>query len=451
MNRRDFLKGFAALVGGVMLSNRGLDVRIEVGRPNIVFFLIDDMGWRDAGCYGSTFYETPNIDALASEGMLFTNAYASPVCSPTRASIMTGKYPARVHLTDWIAGRQPNSSYKLLRPEFEQALPLGEVTIAEALDARGYVSGYVGKWHLGKNAPYLPEGQGFDYTGDHIKSSGDDPKSVDVLTRRAIDFMEQNSRRPFFLYLSHHAVHLPIDGPDDLIAKYEAKSPSGGQGNAGYAAMTEYMDESVGRVLTRLSELGLSENTVVIFYSDNGGYSYEKSGEQVTNNSPLREGKGTMYEGGIRVPLIVRWPSRVEPGSVCDEQVMGLDLYPTVLDIAGVKDVEDLPIDGLSITGLLKGRGGLGRDAIFWHYPHYHHTTPVGAVRQGDWKLLEYFEYDQGDPARYELYNLADDIGETNDLSGTQTAKRDELAEMLRNWRISVDAHMPVPNPDYVG
>jgi arylsulfatase A-like enzyme len=451
MNRRDFLKGCAAAVGGVMLSNRGLDVRLEAGRPNVVFFLIDDMGWRDAGCYGSTFYETPNIDALASEGMLFTNAYASPVCSPTRASIMTGKYPARVHLTDFIAGKKSDPSQKLLRPEFEQALPLGEVTIAEALDARGYISGYVGKWHLGKKAPYLPEGQGFDYTGEHITSSGDDPKSVDVLTRRAIDFMEQNSRRPFFLYLSHHAVHLPIDGPAALIAKYEAKEPSGGQGNAGYAAMTEYMDDSVGRVLTRLGELGLSENTVVIFFSDNGGYSYEKSGEQVTNNSPLREGKGTMYEGGIRVPLIVRWPGHVAPGSVCDEQVMGLDLYPTVLDIAGVKDVESLPIDGLSLTGLLKGRDGLGRDAIFWHYPHYHHTTPVGAVRRGDWKLLEYFEYDQNDPARYELYNLIDDIGETNDLSGTQTAKRDELAEMLRNWRVSVDAHMPVPNPDYEG
>jgi len=451
MNRRVFLKRCAAAAGGLVLSNRALDVRIGAKRPNIVFILIDDMGWRDAGCYGSTYYETPNIDRLARQGMRFTDAYASAVCSPTRASVMTGKYPARLNLTDYIPGRTPKPSMKLLRPEFNQALPLEETTIAEALKPAGYVSACVGKWHLGKEEPFQPQAQGFYYTGEFIKKEDNDPKSIYTLTRRAIDFIERYKNQPFFLFLSHHAVHLPIEARDELIAKYEAKPPSGGQDNAAYAAMIEHMDDGVGQVMAKLGELGLDDRTIVIFYSDNGGYSYERDGKQVTSNAPLREGKGTLYEGGIRVPMIVRWPGEVKAGSVCTEPVIRADFYPTILEIAGVKDAPSREIDGVSLMGLLRQRGGFERDAIYWHYPHYHHTTPVGAIRQGNWKLLEFFEFEEGQASRVQLYNLAEDIGEQNDLAETEPDKRDELHNQLKAWRQSVNAQMPLPNPDYTG
>lgn len=432
-------------------------------RPNIVFMLIDDLGWTDVGCFGSKYYETPNIDRLAAQGMRFTDAYAAcPVCSPTRASIMTGKYPARLHLTNWIPGEGDSASHALCIPQWQQFLPLEEVTVAKVLKAAGYVSASIGKWHLGGPA-YYPEHHGFDVNvaGTHfghpvsyfwpyegkshtvagLKAGGHEGEYLtDRLTDEAEKFLDKNKDRPFFLYFAHYAVHMPLQAKAAVLEKYKAKTPQGGQKNPVYAAMVESVDDSVGRIQRKLQSLGIADNTVIVFMSDNGGL-----WPQATSNAPLRAGKGHPYEGGVREPLIINWPGSVRPGTTCGTPVSSIDFFPTLLEMAGVKSPHD--VDGRSLVPLLKQEGQLQRDAIYWHYPHYwagNLTRPFGAVRAGDWKLIESYE-NMG----VELYNLKDDIGEAHDLSKDQPKKVAQLREMLHAWRKSVGAQMPTPNPNY--
>lgn len=426
-------------------------------KPNVVFFLVDDLGWRDLGAFGSTFYETPNADRLAREGMRFTSAYAAcPVCSPTRASILAGKYPATLHLTDWIAGHKKPWA-KLSPPKFNLQLPLDEVTLAEALKPAGYVSAAIGKWHLGKEEFY-PEKQGFDlnvagtdrgsppsyFAPYKIATLPDGPEGEhlpDRLADEACRFMETNKEKPFLLYLSYYSVHTPLQAKQELIEKYTAKAkPGQAQNNAKYAGMVQSMDESVGKVLARLSDLGIADRTVVFFMSDNGGLA------KVTCNAPLRAGKGSAYEGGVREPMIVRWPGVVKPGNVCRVPVTSVDFYPTILDMAGVKGDPTHKLEGVSLVPLLKQTGGIERDAIYWHYPHYHPggATPFGAIRKGDWRLIEFYE-----DGKVELYNLKDDIGEAKDLSQAMPEKAAELRKMLDDWLKKTDAQMPTPNPEH--
>lgn len=480
MTTRTFILLLAALL--VLISGQAGNVRAADAKQqmNVVLILADDLGWTDLGCYGSEFYETPNLDRLAAQGMRFTDAYAScNCCSPTRASLLTGKYPARLHLTDWIPGTgYPRA--KLRPPKWRQELPLEEVTLAEALKPAGYATAAVGKWHLGR-APFLPQKQGFELNvaGNQSGAPGsyfwpyahDDPAKAknyhggpvpdvfeggkpgeyltDRLTDEALKFIEAKRDRPFFLYFSHYAVHTPLQGKRELIAKYQAKlRPDQKQNNPTYAAMVQSLDESTGRVLEKLETLGIADRTVVIFTSDNGGYIGYGGARGATSNAPLRLGKGSCYEGGHRVPLIVRWPGVTSADSECREPVVSADIYPTILAMTGAAGNADhnAAVDGVNLAPVLKQTGGLARDAIYWHYPHYNVApqTPYGAVRQGDYKLIE-FDEDQ----RVELYNLKQDLAETTDLA----EKMPELAATLRgklaSWRESVGAQMPQPNPNY--
>ncbi len=448
VNRREFLgrAGGAVLGGSAALAMPQVAFGAAAGgeKPNFVFILVDDMGWADLTCYGSTFYETPNIDKLAGEGMRFTDAYAAcPVCSPTRGSILTGRYPARLHLTDFIPGHLRPWA-KLTVPEFNQQLPLEEVTIAEALQPAGYVSACIGKWHLG-GPEFNPDKQGFAHTVMQAPNNND--KRVGALTDEAVGFMEANKDRPFFLYLAHHTVHIPLEARQELIDKYEAKAQGAkAQGHPTYAAMIETLDESIAQLVKTLDELKIADRTVVIFFSDNGGLiqRYDGEGSIVTSNAPLRSEKGTLYEGGIRDPLIVRWPGVVSPGSVCDVPVTSVDFYPTMLEMAAAEGDAEHVIDGESIVPVLRQTGGLERDAIYWHYPHYHHTAPCAAVRDGKYKLIEFYE-----DGALELYDLEEDIGEQDNLAAKMPRKAAELRAKLDDWRRAANAQMPTLNPSY--
>jgi len=453
MDRREFLSsaGRSALgLAGSAALLRSASARAAPGsgdRPNFVFILIDDLGWADLACYGSTYHEGPHIDKLAGQGMKFTDAYAAgPVCSPTRASILTGKYPATVNLTDFIAGHwRPYA--KLVVPRFNLQLPLEEVTLAEALKRAGYVSACTGKWHLdGRGSS--PDKHGFDVVVGRVRNNNDN--QVSGLTNKALEFIEQNKDRSFFLYLSHHTVHIPLQARKELVDKYRAKLKPGqappAQASPTYAAMIEMLDESIGQLMAKLDELKIAQRTVVIFTSDNGGLIkiFTGRGPVVTSNAPLRSEKGSLYEGGIRVPTIIRWPGVVKPDSVCGAPVSSVDFYPTMLEMAGAKGDPKHLVDGVSLVPLLKQTGGLKRDAICWHYPHYHHTAPCGAIRQGDYKLLEFYE-----DGRLELYNLKDDVGEKNNLAARMPQRAAALRKKLDDWRKSVKAKMPTPNPNY--
>jgi arylsulfatase A-like enzyme len=433
--------------------------------PNFLFILVDDMGWRDLGVYGSTFYETPNIDRLAGQSVRFTNAYAAcPVCSPTRASILTGKYPARLGLTDYIPGRGQWPTSKLLKAPFLQQLPLEEMNLARALKPLGYASASIGKWHLG-GPPFYPDRQGFDrnvggtergqpqsYFGPfHLPNlEGGTPQEylTDRLTVEAQKFIRANRSRPFFLYLPEFAVHLPEQAKAETIARYRAKAdPNNPQHDPVYAAMIDSLDENVGRVLRTLDDEGIADRTVVILMSDNGGVVYEGGGKQpVTSNAPLRAGKGHVYEGGIREPMTIRWPGVTKAGTVSDVPVSSIDFFPTILEMAGAKVDPAWHVDGLSLAPLLRGGPPPRREALYWHYPHYSNQggVPSGAVRAGEYKLIEFFE-----DGRLELYNLARDIGESEDLSKRERARTARMAAMLRKWRAEVKATMPLPNPNY--
>ena len=500
----------------------------EGRRPNVVFFLVDDLGWRDVACYGSRFYETPNIDSFAQDGVRFTQAYAAcHVCSPTRASILTGKYPARLKLTDWISGRRDFPFQKLRNVKGLQQLPYEENTLAETLQAAGYRTAAIGKWHLGSE-PSGPAAHGFDhhvpqnwprgapnrtYYSPYNLTGLEGPRGeylTDRLTDEAEAFIESSKDRPFFLYLAHFAVHDPIQGRTDLVKKYreklgktqglkgpafvlegnpDTKRPlskealaqrmrdpaySGYrvlpdrtvkikqiQDNVQFAAMVEAVDESLGRVLAKLEELDLDNDTIVIFFSDNGGMSGANFGgpQRVispdrldraysTSNLPLRGSKGWLYEGGIREPMIVKWPQRGLRGVVCDVPVVSTDFFPTIMEMTGLPLQPRQHVDGVSLARLLTGEKKLARKALYWHFPHYSNhgmQSPGGAVRAGDYKLLEYYENN-----KVQLFNLKDDIGEQNDLSSIEPDRVAELREMLHAWRKDVSAQMMTLNPEYV-
>ncbi|MBN1421078.1 MAG: sulfatase [Planctomycetes bacterium] len=449
--------------------------------PNIVLVLADDLGWTDLGCYGADLHETPHLDRLAKEGVRFTQAYApSPVCSPTRAALMTGKAPARLNITIWSEGSLKGpTDRKLLQARSLHDLPHRETTLAERLQGAGYLTALVGKWHLG-DAAHAPETQGFDvniggthwgapqtyfwpYRGTrrfggefryvpHLEFGRPGEYLTDRLTDEALRVVDEAAarRQPFFLYLAHHAPHTPIEAKPADIAYFQAKlRPGLTHRNPVYAAMVRSLDESVGRVRARLRDRGLERDTIFIFTSDNGGYigtsTHEGRSFPVTDNSPLRSGKGTCYEGGLRVPLLVKWPGVTPEGAVCREPVILTDLFHTLAAVVPGED-GDAVADGVDLAPLLRNpEARLGRDALFFHYPHYYHappSTPVGAVRAGDWKLLEFFE-----DRRVELYDLKDDPGERRDLAAEMPERTADLRRRLQRWRSAVGAQMPTPNP----
>ncbi len=444
-------------------------------RPNFIIILVDDLGWTDLSCQGSEYYETPHVDRLALQGMRFTNGYAAcAVCSPTRAAVQTGRYPARVGITDWIRARfqgaklpppgQEPPEYvrtpkgKLLCPRNPLYMKLDELTIAEALHGAGYVCCHIGKWHLGPRR-WFPEKQGYDVNlggcelgqppsyfdpfrskRKHYVIPNLEPRRPgEYLTDREADeaaaFIRRHKDRPFFLNLCHYAVHTPLMAKKELIDKYEAK-PKTNQKNPVFAAMVQSVDEATGRIMKTLDELGLAENTIVIFTSDNGGLLGP------TDNSPLRAGKGYPYEGGLRVPLLVRWPKRVAPGGVCHEPACGIDFFPTLLEIAGVPLPRDRAIDGESLLPLLTKTGALRRDALYWHFPHYRRpdVEPYSIIRAGPWKLIRRY-----DSRRRELYNLDDDIGETDDLAPLMPERVERLDRRLSAWLKATGAKLPKP------
>jgi arylsulfatase A-like enzyme len=435
--------------------------------PNVVFILADDLGWTDLGCQGSKYYETPNIDRLARQGMRFTNGYTcGPNCQPTRAALLSGQYGPRTGVYTVGSIERFNWRSRPLRPvDNVQSLPLDKVTVAQALKGAGYATAMFGKWHLGQQGNYHPARRGFDSAvvsaGRHFDfktSPRVDYKPgtylADFLTDRAVDFIRRHRDRPFFLYLPHFAVHAPREAKKELVEKFKGKAAAGGHRDPTYAAMLASLDESVGRVLAALDEEKLGGRTLVIFSSDNGGvggYAREgiKKANGVTDNAPLRGSKGMLYEGGIRVPYIFRWPGKVPPGSVRGEPINSVDLYPTLLEVAGARAPERQPLDGVSYLGLLTGgKAPLKREALYWHFPGYlgagaggWRTTPVGAIRAGDWKLLEFFE-----DGRLELYNLRKDEGEKHNLAPKMPGKVKELHARLVAWRKEVNAPMPRPN-----
>ncbi len=477
-DRREFLGALAAtlaLGGCVSLPSKPKVAAPPPKPPNIIFMLVDDMGYADLGCFGSTLHETPNLDRLAAAGVRFTQAYAAcPVCSPTRASIMTGKYPARLKLTDFLKGDRSPRDSPLLPAVYADELPLEEVTVAEVLRQAGYFTGHIGKWHLGKKG-FWPGDQGFDFNyagcqsgmpkshfwpdwegNPPVQGTFDGEYLADRLTDEACRFIETHQKGPFFLNFCHYSVHLPLQAKADKIAKYEAKLAShpalpGHQNNPVYAAMVELVDDSAGRVLEMLERCGIENDTIFIFFSDNGGLAVkELNFPQATSNAPLRDGKGYLHEGGIREPMIVCRPGGIAPGTVCDEPVCSIDFLPTVAALAGISpaDAGAVHLDGVDISPLFDNPSAhLGRDALYWHYPHFSNQggRPGGAVRVGDWKLIENFEF--GD---LELYNLKEDIGETRNRAPDQPERARRMLEMLVGWRKRIDANMPRPNPEYV-
>jgi arylsulfatase A-like enzyme len=466
-----------------------------MNRPNVLFLLVDDLGWKDVGCFGSEFYETPNIDALAGESMRFTDGYAScPVCSPTRASILTGKYPASLGLTnyiDWHWRIHPRKG-KLIDAPYIRQLPHDQRTLAEAFGSHGWRTAHVGKWHLGPEAHY-PQHHGFEtniggcewglpmhgyFSPWRIPGVDDSPEGTyltDYLTDAAIRWIDSEDDRPFFLNLWYYAVHTPIQAKRELVEKYRKKAEKLGladrdpneflaldafdpdqkreilvrtiQSYPAYAAMVETLDENIGKIIAHLKGTGQWNNTITVFTSDNGGLSSGRNGG-VTSNAPLLAGKGWMYEGGTRVSTIVRAPGITEPGSTCDQAITSPDFYPTLLDAA------DLPLepahhtDGVSLRPLLRGDGRLKRDAIFWHFPHYSNMAnrPGCSVRMGHYKLIEFFE-----DGHLELYNLREDIGENHNLAEQEPERRDMMMARLQAWKEQVCARIPRPNPEWPG
>ncbi len=436
------------------------------GKPNIVFFLVDDLGWKDTGFMGSTYFRTPNIDALAGSGMVFSNAYANaPNCAPTRACLMSGQYSPRHGVYTVATSERGKSALRKLIPVKNTTTLNGDViTIAEMLKKRGYVSASIGKWHLGEG-PLAPTGQGFDvniggnkkghprsyYSPYHIRNLTDGPEGeylTDRLASEAVRFIKREKDAPFFLYLPFYAVHSPIQGKKELAAKYEDKPCDRARCDPCYAAMIESVDMAVGKVIHTLDSLDLRRNTLIVFFSDNGPWF------PVTTAEPLRGSKGMLYEGGIREPLIFSWPGVIAPGSSCDEPVIGLDFYPTFLEAAGVERPGQQVLDGVSLMPLLKG-GEIGPRSLFWFFPVYlepyagmkkvWRQTPADAIRKGDWKLIEFFEDNH-----VELYNLAEDLGESNDLSETRKDKAEELLDELKEWRKALNAPVPAErNPEF--
>jgi len=461
--RRELLKAagvgmLATVLPARFFGSAATQAQNRRNRPNIVFVLADDLGWAELGCYGNTFNETPNLDALAREGMRFTNAYAAaPVCSPFRAALMTGQYPVRTGITDY------------LRPNDPKHLATSYVTLAEMLKKAGYTTGVVGKWHLtgytNHGAKEIgPDQHGFDevivsenrgigggsyYFPYHFNREIQQRLPgkeylVDRCNLEAVEFIERHKTEPFFLYLSHYAVHTRLNGKPKLVAKYEAK-PGAGKGfkarrnNPHLAAQLESIDQGVGQIRKKLDELGLADNTIIAFMGDNGGE------DHVTSNAPLRAGKSTLYEGGIREPLVVYWPNVTQAGAVCDRPVCNVDFYPTFAEAAATRVEQD--VDGVSLVPVLKNaRAALERDTLYWHYPlkkpHFLSGRSAGAIRKGDWKLIEFF-----DLGKVELYNLAGDPGEQHDLAQEKPDKKQQLLQALHDWQRRAGAKWPEGQP----
>jgi arylsulfatase A-like enzyme len=442
-------------------------------KPNIVFILIDDLGWTDLGFMGSEYYESPNIDELAKGGMVFTNAYANAAnCAPTRSCLLSGQYsPRHGVFTVGNSDRGESTKRRLIPVRNSKKISLDKITIAETLKPAGYVSAAIGKWHVGNS----PQEQGFDvgvdrpdigYKGGHFNKSGE--YLTDRLTDEAVKFITQSKDKPFFLYLAHHAVHTPIQAKKDITAKFSDKETIGCHSKAEYAAMIKSVDESVGKINETLKNLGLSENTILIFFSDNGGHG------AYTCQKPLRGGKGMYYEGGIREPMFVYWPGTVKSGTKCDESIISTDFYPTFAELAGAEHPDNYPLDGKSIVPLFKGKKIIKRDAIFWHFPGYlqaynglqdesrdkaFRSRPVSVIKKGDWKLLMFLEewvLDGGEDDiasnnAIELYNLKNDVGELKNLCNIEIKKRNELLKDLQKWQQEINAPFPLkPNPEYI-
>jgi len=466
----------AFVVASCLVASAAAKDNVSTRSPNVVLIVADDLGWADLGCYGADVHETPHIDDLARRGVRFTDAYAASVCSPSRAALFTGKHYARLGVTTWReSALKIRNDRKLVPPVSVADLPIREVTLGDVFQSAGYLTALVGKWHLGDAAHY-PETQGFDINiggtiwgapnsyffpyrgraqfGDfryipHLEDGKPGEYLTDRLTDEALKVIDRAGDRPFFLCLAHHAPHIPIQAKPELVDRFTQKLRTGlHHRNASYAAMLQSLDDSVGRVVAELNQRGIAERTIVIFVSDNGGYIGKSGGQPVTDNYPLRSGKGSLYEGGIRVPLIIRGPA-INTGAFCHEPVYIADLFPTLLELTRMNQPKGLKknaIDGLSLAALLqKPDGHLNRDALFFHFPHYYETTtPAGAIRAGDWKLLEYFE-DQ----HVELFNLRDDLSETKNLADAQPAKAKELRTRLADWRASIHAPMPTANTEF--
>lgn len=422
------------------------------GPPNIVLILADDLGWGDLACYGNTFNETPNIDLLAKQGMRFTQFYAGPVCSPTRANLQSGQDQARFGITQHIPGhRRPFA--KLIDPVVPLQLPLEVETFAERLRVAGYKTGYFGKWHLG-GAGYGPQDQGWRTVLEcqghtvppRIGGGEQTRRTAEFLTEKAIDFIQANKDGRFLLQVSHFAVHIPLSTTSELLAKYQAKQPMPDYpSRPEYAGLLEELDQSVGQITAAIDRLGLAERTLIFFLSDNGGIEHEQNGRIVTSNRPLRGEKGTLYEGGIRIPTIVRWPNHIPASTQCQTPAITLDLYPTLLDITGASPSDGQQLDGTSLKALLTDPAKLlARDTLYWHLPHYHHSTPASAIRRGDWKLIEFFE-----DSSSELYDLQRDPSEEHNLVRDHTQISQELRTALTAWREKTKARLPRPNPNH--
>jgi arylsulfatase A len=438
-------------------------------QPNVIFILIDDMGWKDLGVYGSDFHQTPNIDQLAADGVRFTNGYsACTVSSPTRASVMTGKYPAKLRITDWIEGHKfPKAKLKV--PDWTMYLPYEETTMAEVFKAAGYTTAHIGKWHLGEQEKDWPEFHGFDiniggwakgapnlnrakgmngyfppYGNPRLKDGPPEEYLTERLADEACNFLDNHQQsKPFFLNLWLYNVHTPLQAKEDKVNRYMSLVDSTRlQMNPVYAAMVEHVDDAVGQLIAKLKELGQYDNTIIVFTSDNGGLIANGS-RKVTNNSPLRLGKGHIYEGGVRVPFFIKQVNQKAAGVVNHTPVISNDFLPTFVDMLQLpvsKPVQQ-GFDGVSLTPLLKDKPTtLKRKAIYWHYPHYHTegATPYSAVRYGDWKLIHIIETNT-----YELYNLKQDIGETNNLAASHPKMLKKLTKNLENWKKEVKAQMP--------
>jgi len=427
-----------ALISGLSAVSQAQSQTVT---PNVLFIMVDDLGWADLSCYGRKEWQTPQIDRLAEQGLRFSQAYAQPLCSPTRCELMSGKHAARLRVTDWLPGF-PNPANSRLR----QVLPAGgldasEVTLAEAFEEAGYRTALIGKWHAGLDADKQGFQELFEYSNRNAFPRFEKGRFMTVRkSDAAVDFMRRNKANPFFLYLSFHAVHTPIDAEPSKIEAHAAR----GVKNAEYAAMVEHVDDAVGVVLGELDALGLAENTLVVFYSDNGGVTYcNQNRAYITLNFPLRGNKGSLYEGGVRVPLIVRYPGKIEPGSKTDAMVMPADFYPTLLELTGIPPKPEQHVDGRSFAAVLRGEEG-SRNSAFWHYPHYSRHAmgyPSSAIRDGDWKLIHWYE-----TGEFELYNLSEDLGEQNNLLPFFKDKADSLKNQLNKALTSVNAEIPKIN-----
>ena len=465
-----------------IICNSTKENKEVISSPNIIFILADDLGWADLPCYGNQFNEAPNLDRLSQEGIQFFNAYAAcPVCSPTRASIQAGQYPARVGIIDFITGHWKPFEELIVPTNRTQYLPDSIITIGEAMQAAGYTTGYFGKWHLGFEEKHMPGSQGYDDWRIHRRgvfynlksrnaiypkddSLNDSIRLSEVLTDYSLNFIEKNKENRFFLFLAHYDVHVQLDADMDLIQKYlEKEKVDNYPGNAVYAGMIEHIDQSLGRILKKLEQLGLEENTMVVFFSDNGGLIrrfdkipllakdklsiYEGSELQyiASSNYPLRAEKGTIFEGGIREPLIIKWPAQIKAGRKSNRLISSVDFYPTFVELANGQLPKNQILDGESFTNSFNNNSTTNKErAIFWHYPVYHHDIPASAVRKGDWKLIQFLNDNH-----LELYNLENDMGETTDVRVSNPDKVNELLGLLEEWRSKVGARLPVKNPDF--